>query len=64
MSPIVLFSARIIILPFHEQIEVLHPQPGWVELDSENLWTQFVGVVKEAVQGNHMIKHYCFIFER
>ncbi|XP_077204890.1 glycerol kinase 5 [Paroedura picta] len=33
-----------------KQVEVLHPQPGWVELDPENLWTQFVDVVKEAVQ--------------
>nr|XP_056706378.1 putative glycerol kinase 5 [Euleptes europaea] len=33
-----------------KQVEVLHPQPGWVELDPESLWTQFVDVVKEAVQ--------------
>ncbi|XP_048361507.1 putative glycerol kinase 5 [Sphaerodactylus townsendi] len=33
-----------------KQVEVLHPQPGWVELDPEGLWTQFVDVVKEAVQ--------------
>uniref|UniRef100_A0ABM5G393 Glycerol kinase 5 isoform X2 n=1 Tax=Pogona vitticeps TaxID=103695 RepID=A0ABM5G393_9SAUR len=33
-----------------KQVEVLHPQPGWAELDPENLWTQFVEVVKEAVE--------------
>ncbi|XP_061492900.1 putative glycerol kinase 5 isoform X2 [Rhineura floridana] len=33
-----------------KQVEVLHPRPGWVELEPESLWTQFVGVVKEAVQ--------------
>ncbi|XP_062988231.1 putative glycerol kinase 5 [Elgaria multicarinata webbii] len=33
-----------------KQVEVLHPQVGWVELDPEKLWTQFVGVVKEAIQ--------------
>uniref|UniRef100_G1N3M1 Carbohydrate kinase FGGY N-terminal domain-containing protein n=1 Tax=Meleagris gallopavo TaxID=9103 RepID=G1N3M1_MELGA len=34
----------------------LYPRPGWVELDPEVLWSQFVGVVKEAVQaaGLHM----------
>ncbi|XP_026557349.1 putative glycerol kinase 5 isoform X1 [Pseudonaja textilis] len=33
-----------------KQIEALHPQPGWVELDPESLWTQFTDVIKEAVQ--------------
>ncbi|XP_042314581.1 putative glycerol kinase 5 isoform X3 [Sceloporus undulatus] len=32
------------------QVDVLHPQPGWVELNPDSLWTVFVGVVKEAVQ--------------
>uniref|UniRef100_A0A669PQG2 Glycerol kinase 5 n=1 Tax=Phasianus colchicus TaxID=9054 RepID=A0A669PQG2_PHACC len=38
------------------KVEALHPRPGWVELDPEVLWSQFVGVVKEAVQaaGLHM----------
>ncbi|KAH0624042.1 hypothetical protein JD844_007351, partial [Phrynosoma platyrhinos] len=31
-------------------VEVLHPQPGWVELNPDSLWTLFVSVVKEAVQ--------------
>ncbi|KAM6198854.1 glycerol kinase 5 isoform 2-T2 [Sarcoramphus papa] len=33
------------------KMESLHPRPGWVELDPEVLWSQFVGVIKEAVQG-------------
>ncbi|XP_063162720.1 putative glycerol kinase 5 [Candoia aspera] len=33
-----------------KQVEILHPQPGWVEFDPESLWTQFTGVIKEAVQ--------------
>ncbi|XP_053167231.1 putative glycerol kinase 5 isoform X1 [Hemicordylus capensis] len=33
-----------------KQVEVLHPQTGWVEIDPECLWTQFVEVIKEAVQ--------------
>ncbi|NXY48783.1 GLPK protein, partial [Ceuthmochares aereus] len=39
-----------------EQVESLYPCPGWVELDPEVLWSQFVGVTKEAVQaaGLHM----------
>ncbi|KAM9541920.1 glycerol kinase 5 isoform 3-T3 [Guaruba guarouba] len=38
------------------KVESLYPRPGWVELDPEVLWSQFVGVVKEAVQaaGLHM----------
>ncbi|XP_032302622.1 putative glycerol kinase 5 isoform X4 [Coturnix japonica] len=38
------------------KVESLYPRPGWVELDPEVLWSQFVGVVKEAVQaaGIHM----------
>ncbi|XP_050164649.1 putative glycerol kinase 5 isoform X2 [Myiozetetes cayanensis] len=38
------------------EVESLRPRPGWVELDPEVLWSQFVGVIKEAVQtaGLHM----------
>ncbi|NXF54094.1 GLPK protein, partial [Oceanites oceanicus] len=38
------------------KVESLYPRPGWVELDPELLWSQFVGVIKEAVQaaGLHM----------
>ncbi|OXB83107.1 UNVERIFIED_CONTAM: hypothetical protein H355_016671 [Colinus virginianus] len=32
------------------KVESLYPRPGWVELDPEALWSQFVGVIKEAVQ--------------
>nr|XP_021147829.1 putative glycerol kinase 5 isoform X7 [Columba livia] len=37
-------------------VESIYPRPGWVELDPEVLWSQFVGVIKEAVQvaGLHM----------
>ncbi|NXF96352.1 GLPK protein, partial [Eubucco bourcierii] len=39
-----------------KKVEYLYPHPGWVELDPEVLWSQFVGAVKEAVQaaGLHM----------
>lgn len=40
---------------FCEQVESLYPRPGWVELDPEVLWSQFVGVIKEAVQGNGLM---------
>ncbi|XP_041126280.1 putative glycerol kinase 5 isoform X2 [Polyodon spathula] len=33
-----------------EKISLLYPNPGWVELDPEELWLQFVAVVKAAVQ--------------
>ncbi|NWI73161.1 GLPK kinase, partial [Dryoscopus gambensis] len=38
------------------QVESLYPRPGWVELDPEVLWSQFIGVIKEAVEaaGLHM----------
>ncbi|XP_058699684.1 putative glycerol kinase 5 isoform X2 [Poecile atricapillus] len=38
------------------EVESLYPRPGWVELDPEVLWSQFTGVIKEAVQdaGLHM----------
>ncbi|XP_027319723.2 glycerol kinase 5 isoform X3 [Anas platyrhynchos] len=38
------------------KVESLYPHPGWVELDPEVLWSQFIGVIKEAVQaaGLHM----------
>ncbi|NXH17754.1 GLPK protein, partial [Bucco capensis] len=32
------------------KVESLYPHPDWVELDPEVLWSQFVGVIKEAVQ--------------
>uniref|UniRef100_A0A8C5NP51 Glycerol kinase 5 n=1 Tax=Junco hyemalis TaxID=40217 RepID=A0A8C5NP51_JUNHY len=40
----------------HRKVESLYPRPGWVELDPEVLWSQFIGVIKEAVQaaGLHM----------
>ncbi|KAK1162580.1 putative glycerol kinase 5 isoform X1 [Acipenser oxyrinchus oxyrinchus] len=33
-----------------EKISLLYPNPGWVELDPEALWLQFVTVAKAAVQ--------------
>uniref|UniRef100_A0A8C5UDD0 Glycerol kinase 5 n=1 Tax=Malurus cyaneus samueli TaxID=2593467 RepID=A0A8C5UDD0_9PASS len=38
------------------KVESLYPHPGWVELSPEVLWSQFIGVIKEAVQaaGLHM----------
>ncbi|NXA47754.1 GLPK kinase, partial [Nothocercus julius] len=38
------------------KLESLYPRPGWVELDPEVLWSQFIEAVKEAVKvaGVHM----------
>ncbi|XP_039345211.1 putative glycerol kinase 5 isoform X2 [Mauremys reevesii] len=33
-----------------KKVETLYPHLGWVELDPEVLWTQFMDVIKEAVQ--------------
>lgn len=35
-------------------IEILYPKPGWVEIDPEIMFEQFVAVVKEAVEGSHL----------
>ncbi|XP_004603263.2 putative glycerol kinase 5 [Sorex araneus] len=32
------------------KVENLYPQPGWVEIDPDVLWTKFVAVIKESVQ--------------
>ncbi|RMC02143.1 hypothetical protein DUI87_21309 [Hirundo rustica rustica] len=36
----------------YRKVESLYPRPGWVELDPEVLWSQFIGVIKETVQGS------------
>lgn len=47
---------------FPKQVESLYPRPGWVELDPEVLWSQFIGVIKEAVQGKGLnLRIYLFI---
>nr|XP_033814049.1 putative glycerol kinase 5 isoform X2 [Geotrypetes seraphini] len=33
-----------------ERVETLYPHHGWVEIDPDVLWSQFVLVIKEAVQ--------------
>ncbi|XP_049641338.1 putative glycerol kinase 5 [Suncus etruscus] len=33
-----------------QKVESLYPQAGWVEIDPEVLWTQFVAVIKESVK--------------
>lgn len=33
-----------------QKVENIYPQPGWVEIDPEALWTQFVAVIKDAVK--------------
>ncbi|XP_078613134.1 glycerol kinase 5-like isoform X2 [Branchiostoma floridae x Branchiostoma japonicum] len=33
-----------------KKVHLLHPQPGWVEMDPEVLWTDFVDVVNEAIR--------------
>lgn len=34
----------------------LYPQAGWVEIDPDVLWLQFVAVIKESVKGNWIYK--------
>lgn len=37
---------------FLKQVESLYPQTGWVEIDPDVLWVQFIAVIKDAVKGN------------
>lgn len=37
-------------------MESLYPQAGWVEIDPDVLWLQFVAVIKESVKGNWIYK--------
>ena len=37
-------------------MESLYPQVGWVEIDPDVLWLQFVAVIKESVKGNWIYK--------
>lgn len=43
---------------FCSQIELLYPQPGWVEMDENVLWQQVQEVVKEGIQGTGCSR-YC-----
>lgn len=33
------------------QVSLLYPQPGYVEIDPDTLWSKVVAVVKEAISG-------------
>ncbi|XP_043854883.1 putative glycerol kinase 5 [Dromiciops gliroides] len=40
-----------------QKVEVIYPQNGWVEIDPEVLWSQFIAVIKEAVQAAGIQMH-------
>ncbi|XP_036613000.1 putative glycerol kinase 5 [Trichosurus vulpecula] len=40
-----------------QKVEVIYPQNGWVEIDPEVLWSQFIAVIKEAVQASGIQMH-------
>ncbi|XP_046852693.1 putative glycerol kinase 5 isoform X2 [Xenia sp. Carnegie-2017] len=35
-----------------QKVQLLYPRPGWVEIDPDVLWDQFLNVVTEAVEGS------------
>jgi glycerol kinase len=41
-------KARVCFCP---QVSLLYPQPGYVEIDPDALWSKVVAVVKEAISG-------------
>jgi glycerol kinase len=36
------------------QVSLLYPQPGYVEIDPDVLWSKVVAVVKEAISGDNL----------
>lgn len=47
---VMVISADGKVLSFtHREYDVLHPQLGWAELDSQAVWTSIKGAIKEAV---------------
>ncbi|CAH3195885.1 unnamed protein product [Porites evermanni] len=36
------------------KVELLHPQPGWVEIDPQVLWEQFVDVITEVLEASNL----------
>jgi len=42
---------------FSAQIELLHPKPGFVEMDENVIWQQAQDVIRDAISS----KYYCFL---
>jgi glycerol kinase len=40
------------------QVSLLYPQPGYVEIDPDALWSKVVAVVKEAISGENSFLLY------
>lgn len=36
------------------KMELLHPQPGWVEIDPQVLWEQFVDIITEVMEASNL----------
>ena len=45
------------ILPLNLQMELIRPQTGAVEMDQDLLWEQVQQTIKEAIQGEVLIKY-------
>jgi len=39
------------------QIQLIYPQPGFVEMDEFLIWQQAQDVIKEAISSNFMLVH-------
>lgn len=48
-------NARFLCL----QVSLLYPQPGYVEIDPDALWSKVVAVVKEAISGKTLFWLFC-----
>ena len=40
---------------FQIDIHMIHPKPGWAEIDPELLWKQFIDVINEALTGKRIM---------
>lgn len=36
------------------KVQLLHPHPGWVELDPHVLWDQFVDIITEVMEASNL----------
>ena len=37
-------------------IELIYPHKGWIEISPERLWTAFINVCKDAIEGKIVVK--------
>ncbi len=60
-SPSMSTSGDVYAVDVCFQVELLHPQPGWVEMDPDALWDCVQTVIKHALEGKlNVLYLICF----